>query len=137
MENQTITKEQIIRRAEEKSPYAFIKIRNIKNEAGLPLEFEDRRFMIDILEDMSPLQCVLKSPQIGATVIYTIKTFWVAKYLHKDIIYTLPTVGDIVDMVGGKINRIIAQNPILLDFIKDRDTIEQKQVGDGILATQV
>jgi len=26
-------------------------------------------------------------------------------------------------MVGGSFNRIIAQNPILLDWVKDKDTI--------------
>jgi len=115
------------------SPFIWIKANDIKNEAGLPLEFADREFMIDILEDMSPLQAILKAPQVGATVLETIKAFWVAKYERRDIIYTLPTVGDITDMVGGKINRIIAQNPAMLDMIKDHDTIEQKQVGDNII----
>ena len=115
------------------SPYLYIYNNNILNEAGLPLEFKDREFMIDILEDMSPLQAILKAPQVGCTVLETIKALWVANYLHKDIIYTLPTVGDIVDMVGGKINRIIAQNPPLLKMVADHDTIEQKQVGNNII----
>ena len=103
------------------------------NEAGIPLDFGDRPFMKEILEDMSPLQCILKAPQVGATVLQTIKAIWVAYYMHKDIIYTLPTVGDVVDMVGGKINRIIYQNPDLLSMIRDHDTIEQKQVGKNII----
>lgn len=115
------------------SPYIFIKNQEIKNEQGLPLSFKDRKFMIDILEDMSPNQVILKAPQVGATVLQTIKAFWTAKYKHKDIIYTLPTVSDVVDMVGGKINRIIAQNPVMLGMIKDHDTIEQKAVGDNII----
>lgn len=122
--------EPTIEQLEAISPFIFIKNQDIKNERGLPLVFKDRQFMIDILEDMSPLQCFLKAPQIGATVLETIKAFWVAKFLEKDIIYTLPTVGDVVDMVGGKINRIIAQNPVFLDWIKDHDTIEQKMI-DG------
>ena len=115
------------------SPYLYIYNNNILNEAGLPLEFRDREFMIDILEDMSPLQAILKAPQVGATVLETIKALWVAKYKRRDIIYTLPTAGDIVDMVGGKINRIIAQNPSLLEMVRDHDTIEQKQVGANII----
>lgn len=115
------------------SPFLYIKNNGIKNEAGLPLEFDDREFMIDILEDMSPLQVILKAPQVGATVLETIKALWVAKFERRDIIYTLPTAGDITDMVGGKINRIIAQNPSLLEMVKDHDTIEQKQVGDNII----
>ena len=126
---QEITNEQL----EAVSPYLFIKNRDIRNEQGLPLEFRDRNFMIDILEDMAPLQVFLKAPQVGATVLQTIKAFWVAKFLKKDIIYTLPTVSDVIDMVGGKINRIIAQNPALLAMIKDHDTIEQKQVGNNVI----
>lgn len=105
----------------------------IKNEAGLPLDYGNRPFMKAILEDVSPLQVILKAPQVGATVLQTIKAFWVANYLKKDIIYTLPTQSDVIDMVGGKINRIIAQNPILQEMIKDHDTIEQKLVGNNII----
>lgn len=115
------------------SPFIFIKNRDIKNEQGLPLSFKDRPFMIDILEDMSPLQAILKAPQIGATVLETVKSFWVARYLRKDIIYTLPTQSDVIDMAGGKINRIVAQNPIFLEWIKEHDTVEQKNVVDNII----
>lgn len=82
---------------------------------------------------MSPLQVLLKPPQIGATVMHTIKSFYVAKKKKRQIIYTLPTAGDVQDMVGGSINRIIAQNPILLSWVRDHDTIEQKTVGDSMI----
>ncbi len=36
-------------------------------------------------------------------------------------------------MVGGAFNRIIAQNPVLLEWVKDHDTIEQKFVGNNII----
>lgn len=65
--------------------------------------------------------------------MHTIKSFWVAKKLQKQIIYTLPAQSDVQDMVGGSINRIIAQNPILMQWIKEHDTIEQKSVGNSII----
>lgn len=89
--------------------------------------------MRDFYDDMSPLQVMLKAPQIGATVAELIKTFYCAKKKGWDIIYTLPTQGDVSDMAGGKINRIIAQNQILKDWVKDHDTIEQKAVGSSII----
>ena len=67
------------------------------------------------------------------TVLSIIKSLWVAHELKKDIIYTLPTQGDVSDMAGGKINRLIAQNPILQTWIKDHDTVEQKSVGENII----
>ena len=105
----------------------------IKNEAGITLEFKHRKFLWDVLNDLNPLQVQLKAPQIGMTVTNIIKSFYVAKKLGKDIIYTLPTSGDVNDMAGGKINRIVAQNPVLQSWIKDHDTVEQKSVGDNII----
>lgn len=120
-------------RAREALPSLWIQKYQIKNEAGLPLEFKHRKFLIEPLDDLSPLQVILKAPQIGMTVTEIIKSLWVAMKLSKDIIYTLPTVGDVVDMAGGKINRIVAQNPILQTWVKDHDTVEQKSVGDNII----
>lgn len=105
----------------------------IKNETGLELDFSKRKFLWDIYNDLSPKQVFLKPPQIGATVMNTLKALWVAKKLGRQIIYTLPTQGDVQDMVGGSFNRIINQNPILRDWVKDHDTIEQKGVGDSII----
>jgi hypothetical protein len=84
-------------------------------------------------DDMASLQVVLKAPQIGATVAELIKTMYCAKKNKWDVIYTLPTQGDVNDMAGGKVNRIIAQNPVLLDWCKEHDTVEQKAIGDNII----
>lgn len=119
--------------ASELFPSLWIEQNDIKNEVGMPIEFQKRKFLIDIYNDLSPLQVWLKPPQIGATVCQTLKSFYVAKKLRRQIIYTLPTQGDIQAMVGGSINRIIAQNPVLIDWVRDHDTIEQKTVGDSII----
>lgn len=89
--------------------------------------------MWDFINDLSPLQCLLKPPQIGASESEIIKTLWCAKNKHWDIIYTLPTDSDRNDMAGGKVNRIIAQNPILGQWTNDHDTVEQKSVGRNII----
>lgn len=117
----------------EKLPTLWIAKYKIKTETGLPLTFKNHTFLYDIYNDLSPLQAILKAPQIGATLMETIKSLWVAKKLKKDIIYTLPTQNDVEDMAGGKVNRIIAQNPILQQWVKEHDTVEQKTVGDNIV----
>lgn len=114
-------------------PSLWVEKYKIKNEVGIPIEFDDHYFMMDLYNDMSNLQVWLKPPQIGATVAQIIKTMYCAKKKGWDIIYTLPTQTDVNDMAGGKINRLIAQNPILLDWIKDHDTVEQKSVGKNII----
>lgn len=126
------TQKEIIE-ATEIHPTLWIEQNNICNETGIPLEFKHRRFLIDIYNDFSPLIAILKPPQIGATVMNTIKSLFAAKKLGKQIIYTLPTSGDVGEMVGGSVNRIIAQNPILMSWVKDHDTIEQKSVGSSMI----
>ena len=110
--------------------HAFIHDEEIKNEQGLPIEFYDRAFLYDIYNYFSPFQCVLKAPQIGLTTLMIIKSFWIAKYQHKDIIYTLPAQADVYDMASGKINRIIAQNQTFRDWVVDHDAVESKRIGN-------
>jgi hypothetical protein len=114
-------------------PSLWVVQNNICNEMGMPIDFDKRKFLIDIYNDLSPLQAILKPPQVGMTVANTLKSFYVASKLKRQIIYTLPTQGDVQDMVGGSINRIIAQNPVLMSLVKDHDTVEQKQVGDSMI----
>lgn len=125
--------EQDVLAAAELFPSLWVAKYAIRNEGGLPIEFKDHKFLLDIYNDMSPLQCVLKAPQVGMTTLQIIKSFYVAKKLGKAIIYTLPTDADIKDMAGGKVNRIVAQNPILGTWVKDHDSVEQKAVGESII----
>lgn len=114
-------------------PALWVKKHKILTETGLPIDFSKRKFLWDIYNDLSPKQALLKPPQIGATVMSMLKAMWVAKKLKKDIIYTLPTATDVIDIVGGSTNRIIVQNPILKGWVKDHDTVEQKSVGDNLV----
>lgn len=122
-----------VSQAMEGLPALWVTKHKIKNEVGIPIDFSKRKFLWDIYNDLSSKQVLLKPPQIGATVMNTLKSLWVAKKLGKQIIYTLPTQGDVQDMVGGSFNRIINQNPVLMEWVKDHDTIEQKSVGDSII----
>ena len=132
MANETLTLEQKIAAAQ-LYPSLWVEQNEIKNEVGFPIEFKKRKFLIDIYNDLSPLQAVLKPPQVGMTVLFTLKSFYVASRKKRQIIYTLPTISDVQDMVGGAINRIIAQNPVLMKLVKDHDTVEQKQVGEAMI----
>jgi transcription elongation factor Elf1 len=115
------------------SIHAWLQEHNIKNEKGEPLDFKNHLFLFDIYRDQSPKLVCLKAAQIGFSTMAIIKSLYIAKMNGMDIIYTMPTSSDMKDFVGGKVNRIIAQNPVLLDYVKDKDSIEQKQVGDNIV----
>ena len=108
----------------------------IKTEDGTPYKFKDYMFMYDVLRDMVSLErniVCFKAAQIGFSTAAILSTLWISKNKRMDLIYTLPTQADVNQFAGGKINRIIAQNKILQDWVKDKDTVEQKTVGDNII----
>lgn len=108
----------------------------IKTEDGSSYSFKNHMFMYDILRELVKLEkdvVVYKAAQIGFSTAAILATMWIAKNKKIDIIYTLPTASDVKDFAGGKINRIIAQNPVLKEWVSSHDTIEQKNVGDNII----
>lgn len=112
---------------------AWIKEHGIKTEKGDPIDFKDHPFLYDIYRDMSPMQVIMKPAQVGASTMMNIKPFWIMDKIGLDIIYTLPSDSDVTDFVSSKTNRLIAQNPYLLELTKDRDTVEQKQIRNNII----
>jgi len=101
----------------------------IKNEKGDLIEFRDHAFLYDIYLDQSPNLVVMKAAQVGLSTLEIFRNHYDAKMMKMDIIYTLPTDQDVGIFVGGKVNRIIANNPCMLEDTKDKDTIEQKAIG--------
>src|SRR3990167_2788561 len=115
------------------SIHAWIVENQIKNERGEPIDFRNHLFLYDIYSDFSPKLVCYKAAQVGFSTLAILKKFFVAYKRGMDLIYTLPTQGDVYDFVGGKVNRIIAANPILQEYVKDRDTMEQKRVGNNVV----
>lgn len=116
-----------------KKIHLWLKEYGIKNEQGTPLDFTNHFFLYDIYNDLSAEQVIRKAAQIGFSTLAIIKVLWMVKYMGLDAIYTLPTVQDSRDFVAGKVNRIIQQNPVLQSFVVDKDTVDQKQVGDNFI----
>ena len=120
-------------RIDEHSIITWIFNQRIKTETGEPLDLRDHLFLYDIYRDFSPKQVIMKGAQIGFSTLAILKTMWLAKNRGMDIIYTLPSANDVVDFAGGKVNRIIATNPILQEWVQDKDSVEQKKVGNNII----
>ena len=117
----------------ESSIIRWLRKYQIKNELGQVLDFYDHLFLYDIYRDFSPKLVCYKAAQIGFSTMAILKSFFLAKHKKLDIIYTMPSFSDMHDFVGGKVNRIITQNPILLDYVKEKDAVEQKQVGENVI----
>ncbi len=112
---------------------AWIDYYGIKNEKGDKIEWYQHMFQIDIYNDQNQKLVVMKPAQVGLSTLEIIKTFRDAESRKMDIIYTLPTDQDVGVFVGGKVNRIIANNPHLQELTRDKDTIEQKRVGQSMV----
>lgn len=105
----------------------------IKTESGRPFEFRDHAFLKDIFLDWTQVQVSAKASQIGYSSMAIAKSLYACKYRKWNIIYTLPTFGDVGQFVPSKVNAIIQQNPILTEWTHDKDTIQQKKVGDNFI----
>lgn len=110
------------------SIHAWIHNNVIKTETGQDLDFHTHRYLFDIYRDDSKYLCCLKAAQIGFSTMAIFKTLWLARNKQLDIGYILPTVDMVHAFVGSKVNRIIQQNPILQEWVKDKDSIVEKQI---------
>lgn len=115
------------------SIHAWIQENEIKNEKGEPIDFNRHLYLYDIIRDDSRLLTVMKGAQVGMSTCEILKNHFDAKRDKLDIIYTLPTDQDVSVFVGGKVNRIISNNPCMMQDVADKDSIEQKKVGNSMI----
>jgi hypothetical protein len=125
-----------LKELENSSIHAWILLNDIRTETGEKLDFKKYYFLMDIYSDDSRLICCMKCAQIGFTTYEIIKTAYEAKNENIDIIYVLPTADDVKKFSGGKTNKIIAHNPVLASWTKDKDSVEQKQFGTATIYYQ-
>lgn len=105
----------------------------IKNERGEEIEFHKHLFMYDIYNDWSPRQAIVKSSQIGGSVMMVLKAFYSAGMKNYNVIYTLPSFDFVRKFVPDKVGKVVEKNIDTLGvWLKQgqKDTLDQKQVGD-------
>lgn len=83
----------------------------LKNEKGQLLEWKDRRFLIEPLCDMHPLQVTVKCSQVGLSTVNILKSAFCAQILGYGVIYTLPTDSLLEEFAATKVNLLYQQNP--------------------------
>lgn len=131
-----LDKDELKEKLLDKSIVAFLQYHHITTEDGIPLDWRNHEFMIDVYEDMFSLKrniVGLKAAQITFTTTACNAVLCIAKKKKINIIYTLPTFDDIRVFSGGKVNRIIAQNPIYQSWVPNKDTMEQKAVDSNVI----
>lgn len=116
-----------------KNIHVFNEVYGIRASNGEKLDFKDHPFLWEVYGDFTPRQAILKAAQIGFSETANNKALWLAKHRKMDIIYSLPAANDVREFVAGKTNRIIANNPIYQEWTADKDSIEQKRVGESVI----
>lgn len=115
------------------SIHAWIQENKIKTESGQLLDFHTHRYLFDIYADRSKYLCCTKAGQIGFSTMAILKTIWLSRNMNIDVGYILPTVEMVQKFVGSKVNRMSQQNPIIQSWMKDKDSITQKQIDENYI----
>jgi len=121
------------RKVQKTNPLLWVADNGMITEQGKKLEFSDHKFLVEPWKDMTPIQGIIKCSQIGWSTLTILKTLWAAKYKNWNIIYTLPTGDGVSDFVSSKVNPLITNNPVIGELVKDKDTIQQKKVGQAFI----
>lgn len=105
-------------------------VRNgVKTEKGDILSWDDRPFLIDILNDWSRKIVIKKCAQVGGSVTFNLKVFYATDHFRWNIIYTMPTDGDVEDFVKTKTNELIKANSHIPIFASmSQDSIHTKEI---------
>lgn len=107
----------------------WITEREIVSEKGEAFDFTDRLFLLDILSDFAPELVVAACAQVGKSVTFSLKALFAVKYLHFNVIYTMPTDSDVGEFVSSKFNKIVKANKE--EFVgMEVDSIERKELND-------
>lgn len=135
MDEQTdlVAREQMRAELHMVNPAMWVLDEGFINENQEPFEFDRHRFMIQPYADSSPDQVIMKSAQVGWSVLAIIKSIHAAKFLKLNVIYVLPTRNATHDFVIPKVNPMLDRNPKIKELLKNTDSVNLKAIGDRFL----
>lgn len=112
------------------NPVMWVLDNKFINENQKPFEFDNHRFMLQPYSDSSPNQAIMKSAQVGWSVLAILKSIHAANFLKLNVIYVLPTRNVVHDFVIPKVNPMIDRNPVIRDMVAGSDSTSLKAIGD-------
>ncbi len=121
---------------ESNSVVQWIIVNKFVNENQKPIEFTKHRFLIKPYSDTHPDIVVMKSAQVGFSVLAILKSFHQALHYGLNIAYVLPTNNVVQDFVAPKVNPLITSNPALAAVVGQaggKDSVGLKQIGDRFI----
>jgi hypothetical protein len=116
--------------AAEKSPYIWA-VSYIALPKGATWDFSDRKWQVDIIEDLHPKIIVEKPTQIGLTTVSTTKALWFVSNYKSRAMYTLPRRDDVTDYTATTLDPMIESSDYLTGRIGKTNTARLKRIGDS------
>jgi len=105
---------------------------NMVNEKGDILDYSDRLFLIDILNDTTPEIVIKKCAQVGASVTFNLKCAFACEKGRFNVIYTMPSDDDVSEFVKTKADKLFQANPRISEYFSS-DTVGLKQIADRFI----
>lgn len=96
-------------------PVYWLLANKVTTETGVPFEFTERQFMVQILNDFSKYKTVRKCAQVGLSAEYVAIGGFIAQELGFNIAHTLPDKNVVESFVMPKADVIIDGNAALRD----------------------
>lgn len=104
----------------------------ILSEKGEPFDFKDRPFLLDILCDMNPNIVCTACAQVGKSVVFSLKTLFMVKYVHFNVLYSMASDSDVSEFVSSKFNKIVQSNSHEFGDMK-MDNVGVKEFNDRFI----
>jgi hypothetical protein len=103
----------------------------LKTDTNTVYSFKNREYLIDIVNDLSPRQCIPSSAQVGKTILMYMKALLMTMR-GMNVCYTLPTQ-DLSDlMTKSKLDMIINNNPVFKDAVRNGN-LQNKTIGNNMM----
>lgn len=91
----------------------FAWVRKNWTSRGMPLDFEDHKFLVEIYKDQSPHIVWMKSAQAGITERALTEAIWLADRYYENAVYVFPTTSAISDLVQERVDEPLNNSPYL------------------------
>lgn len=121
-----------VRDHEKESPFIW-SVNNIRLPKGAKWDFTHRKWQIDLFDDKNKNINIIKSTQMGITLLMICKVLHFAAYNKARVMYTLPRQDDVTDLVTSRIMEMITESKSLSGYLGNIDNVRLKRFGGSYL----
>jgi len=88
---------------------------------GDPLEFDNRKYLVDIYKDQHPEIVIMKAAQMGVSERLIAEAVWICEQMGKKVLFTFPAETQLNDFVQDRLEPVLFSSKYLKKRIEDAD----------------